>query len=245
MKRFAAASAAGFEGVEYWFPYAHPAEILREQLDRENLKQVLFNLPAGNWEAGERGIACLPGRQDEFKSGVACALKYAQILDCKKINCLAGIAPADVAFSQLEDIFVENIRFAANLFSDAGIKLLVEPINRRDVPGFFLNYTSHAIDLIKRAACENIFIQYDVYHMQIMQGDLSLTVSENLSQIAHMQIADHPGRHEPGTGEINYPFLFSYIDRLGYDGWIGCEYKPTNDTLASLHWCKAFLEKSK
>jgi hydroxypyruvate isomerase len=239
--RFQAAAQAGFKGVEYLFPYAYPKEQLAALLDKHQLTQVLHNLPAGDWAAGERGIACHPDRVGEFQEGVGQAIDYARALGCKQVNCLAGIARQGVAPDKLRETFVSNLRFAAKKLGDAGIRLLVEPINTRDIPGFYLNRTVQALDIIDAVGSSNLALQYDIYHMQIMEGDLAPTIQRNLSRIGHIQLADNPGRNEPGTGEINYPFLFRYIDQLGYDGWIGCEYKPKTTTAAGLGWIKPYL----
>ena len=242
MDRFAAAATAGFKGVEYLFPYGYDKNRLVEQLQKHKLAQVLHNLPAGDWSKGERGIACHPDRVGEFQDGVGKTIDYATALGCKQVNCLAGIAPAGVAGERLRATFVSNLKFAAQKLKAAGIKLLIEPINTRDFQGFYLCRSKQALDIIAEVGSDNLFLQYDIYHMQIMEGDLARTVEENLSLIPHMQLADNPGRHEPGTGEINFPFLFDVIDRLGYTGWIGCEYRPATTTDAGLGWIKAYLK---
>jgi hydroxypyruvate isomerase len=239
--RFEAAARAGFRGVEYLFPYPFPKERLAEELAKHHLTQVLHNLPAGDWAAGERGIACLPTRTGEFQDGVGKAIEYATALGCKQINCLAGITPKDASAEQAHRTFVDNLKFAANALSAANIRLLIEPINTRDIPGFFLSGTKQALAVMDEVASPNLFLQYDVYHMQIMEGDIAPTIHRNLSRIPHLQIADNPGRNEPGTGEINYPFLFQFLDSLGYEGWIGCEYKPKTTTLEGLGWLKPYL----
>ena len=236
LDRFAAARRAGFAGVEYLFPYDHDAAEIRGRLDEHGLTQVLHNLPAGNWGAGERGIACHPERVVEFDDGVARAVQYAAALGCTQLNCLAGIAPAGLDPGRARAVFVGNLRGAARRLQDAGIRLLIEPINTRDIPGFFLRTTAQALEIIDEVGSDNLFLQYDVYHMQIMEGDLATTLQKNLARIAHVQIADNPGRHEPGTGEINYDFLFDFLDRIGYPGWVGCEYKPAAATEAGLGW---------
>jgi hydroxypyruvate isomerase len=236
LKRFDAAARAGFRGVEYLFPYAYDAAVLRECLDAHGVTQVLHNLPAGNWEAGERGIACHPDRVGEFRDGVGRAVEYATALRCTQLNCLAGIAPPGVAPGVLRDTLVANLEFAAHALARSGIRLLSEPINTRDVPGFYLCHTQQALDIFEEVGSDNLWLQYDVYHMQIMEGDLTSTLGRNLARIGHIQIADNPGRHEPGSGEINYPFVFDFLDRSGYSGWIGCEYKPRTTTEAGLEW---------
>jgi hydroxypyruvate isomerase len=239
--RFEAAATAGFKGVEYLFPYAYPKEQLAEKLARHGLVQVLHNLPAGDWAKGERGIACLPQRVGEFQDGVGKAIDYARALGCKQVNCLAGIAPPGVGAEELRETFVANLKFAADKLKAAGIRLLIEPCNTRDIPGFYLNRSGQALAIIDEVGSDNLWLQYDIYHMQIMEGDLAPTIERNFKRIAHMQLADNPGRHEPGTGEINYPFLFRFIDNLGYQGWIGCEYKPAGATTGGLGWAKPYL----
>jgi hydroxypyruvate isomerase len=241
LDRFAAAAEAGFKGVEYLFPYDFDKDQLAERLEKNKLAQVLHNLPAGDWQAGDRGIACHPDRQAEFQDGVGRAIDYARALGCPQLNCLAGVAPKGVAADKLRDTFVENLKFAAKALKAAGLRLLTEPINTRDIPGFFLNRTAQALDVIADVGADNLFVQYDIYHMQIMEGDLARTIEDNLAQIRHMQLADNPGRHEPGSGEINYAFLFGHIDRVGYDGWIGCEYKPAKTTAEGLGWIRPYL----
>ena len=241
LDRFAAASAAGFKGVEYLFPYAFNADELASRLKDNGLTQVLHNLPAGDWDAGERGIAILAGRKDEFRASVDKAIAYATKLCTPQLNCLAGLIPEGADPAQLKDTFVENLAWAAGQFKAEGIKLLIEAINCRDIPGFYLNHTKQAADIIAETGSDNLFIQYDIYHMQIMEGDLAPTIEAYLGQIPHMQLADTPGRHEPGTGEINYSFLFDHIDCIGYDGWIGCEYKPAGKTEDGLGWLKPYL----
>jgi len=236
LDRFGAAKAAGFSGVEYLFPYDFEKAVLRENLQQYGLTQVLHNLPAGNWAAGERGIAILPDRVDEFRDGVRRAIDYAKALDCRQVNCLAGVAPAGADASELNEVLLKNLRFAADALSREGIRLLIEPINTLDIPGFFLNRTEQAAQIISDVESDNLFIQYDVYHMQVMEGDIARTVQKHLSRIAHVQLADNPGRNEPGTGEINYPFLFRHLDRIGYGGWVGCEYKPRTTTVDGLGW---------
>jgi hydroxypyruvate isomerase len=236
LDRFEAAAKSGFKGVEYLFPYAYPKEQLAERLQQHGLVQVLHNLPAGDWAAGSRGIACLPDRIGEFQDGVGKAIEYATALGCKQVNCLAGIAPQGVDAGKVRATFVDNLKFAAEKLQAAGIKLLMEPINTYDIPGFYLNRTQQAVDLIRDVGSSNLYVQYDIYHMQRMEGELANTMKANLAKIAHVQLADNPGRNEPGTGEINYRYLFSFLDAIGYDGWIGCEYKPKGSTVEGLAW---------
>jgi hydroxypyruvate isomerase len=241
LDRFAAAADAGFSAVEYLFPYPYPKEQLADALAKNKLKQVLHNLPAGDWAKGERGIACLPDRVGEFQDGVGRAIDYATALSCKQVNCLAGIAPQGVDSGRVRETLIANLKFAATKLESAGIRLLIEPINTRDIPRFYLNRSAQAIDLIAAVGSGNLWLQYDIYHMPIMEGDLAPTIERHRAQIAHLQLADNPGRNEPGTGEINYPFLFGFIDKLGYDGWIGCEYKPKTATAEGLGWIKPYL----
>jgi hydroxypyruvate isomerase len=243
MDRFRAAAQAGFAGVEYLFPYDYDKDELADALRANRLQQVLHNLPAGNWNEGERGIACHPGRVGEFQDGVGEAIEYATRLGCRQVNCLAGLVPEGVAPGRLRTTFMSNLKFAALKLKEHGIRLLMEPINTRDMPGFYLTHTAQAVDIIREVGSDNLFVQYDIYHMQIMEGDLASTIEKHLAHIAHMQLADNPGRHEPGTGEINYPFLFAHVDRIGYTGWIGCEYKPATTTAAGLSWVQPYLHR--
>jgi hydroxypyruvate isomerase len=236
LNRFAAAKAAGFSGVEYLFPYDFEKAVLREQLLQHGLTQVLHNLPAGDWGAGERGIAIFPDRVDEFRDGVLRAIDYAKALDCRQVNCLVGVAPAGADVFELNEVLLKNLRFAADALAREDIRLLIEPINTLDISGFFLSRTEQAVQIISDVRSDNLFIQYDIYHMQVMEGDIARTLQKHLARIAHVQLADNPGRNEPGTGEINYPFLFRHLDEIGYRGWIGCEYKPKTTTVDGLGW---------
>lgn len=241
LDRFGAAAEVGFKGVEYLFPYAFDKNQLADKLAENDLTQVLFNLPAGNWEAGERGIAAFPDRIGEFQEGVGQAIEYAVALGCMQLNVLSGIVRAEVDTDKTRETYIGNIRFAAEELKKAGIKLLIEAINTRDMPDFYVSRTRQALHLIDLSGSDNIFVQYDIYHMQRMEGELAATMQEYLSRIAHIQLADNPGRNEPGSGEINYPFLLGFLDRIGYSGWIGCEYKPSSGTVAGLGWAKAYL----
>jgi hydroxypyruvate isomerase len=236
LERFGRAARAGFAAVECQFPYAHPAAEIRELLDAHGLTMVLHNLPPGDQAAGDRGIACLPDRVDEFRLGVQRGIDYALVLGVPQLNCLAGKAPAGADREQLRRTLVANLRFAAAELSRAGLKLLIEPINHFDIPGFFINTTAQALAILDEVGAPNAYVQYDVYHAQRMEGELAATLQRHLPRIAHIQIADNPGRHEPGTGEINFPFLFAHLDRIGYAGWVGCEYKPAHRTEAGLAW---------
>jgi len=239
LERFAAARAAGFDGVELQFPYAHPKELLAGLLKEHSLELVLHNLPAGNWDRGDRGIACLPDRREEFRDGVGLAIEYATALGCPRVNCLAGVArgvTTELAF----DTLVGNLKFAAAALGKAGIQLLIEPINTRDVPHFFLSQSAQALAIIEATGSDNLRLQYDVYHMQVMQGYLVEDIRRCFSKIEHFQIADNPGRHQPGTGEIDYRVVLRLIDQLGYTGWIGCEYQPLGTTRDALTWLDAY-----
>jgi len=236
LDRFEPAAQAGFKAVEFLFPYAFEAGEIQRRLADNGLKLVLHNLPAGDWDAGERGIACHPDRVDEFRAGVGRAIAYAQALGVRQLNCLAGKAPAGVSDELLRSTFVDNLRFAAHALKATGLKLLIEPINTFDIPGFYLNRTAQAADILAEVGADNAFIQYDIYHAQRMEGELAATLQKHLPRIGHVQLADNPGRNEPGTGEIHYPFLFVHLDRIGYDGWVGCEYKPASTTQAGLGW---------
>lgn len=238
LERFERASKAGFKAVEFLFPYAFSATEIKELLERHQLKLVLHNLPAGDWDAGERGIACHPDRVDEFRNGVTKAIEYAKVLGVQQLNCLAGKAPEGVDQKVLHATFVENLRFAAAELKKANLNLLIEPINTFDIPGFFLSTTKQASEVLAEVGASNLLIQYDIYHAQRMEGELANTIEKNLSKIGHIQLADNPGRNEPGTGEINYAYLFKFLDRIGYQGWIGCEYKPASSTEAGLGWIK-------
>ena len=235
LDRFERAGNAGFEAVEFLFPYDHAPDDIERRLADNGLTLVLHNLPAGDWDRGERGIACLPDRVDEFRHGVARAIEYAQALGVEQLNCLAGKAPVGSA-ERCRATFVSNLSFAAQALRKAGLKLLIEPVNTFDIPGFYLNRTAQAADILSDVGADNCFIQYDLYHAQRMEGELAATLTKYLPRIAHVQLADNPGRHEPGTGEINYPYLFALLDRLGYEGWVGCEYKPAGNTEAGLDW---------
>ena len=242
LERFERAAKAGFKAVEFLFPYDYPVEQLKELLSKHSLQLVLHNLPAGDWAAGERGIACHPDRVEEFRAGVDKAIAYATTLGVKQVNCLAGIKPAGVSEADARRTLVDNLKFAAPKLKAAGIRLLIEPINTFDIPGFFLSRTQQALDIIADTGSDNVFVQYDIYHMQRMEGELAKTIEKNLAQIGHLQLADNPGRFEPGTGEINYSFLFAFLDKIGYQGWIGCEYKPAAATEAGLGWAAPYLK---
>ena len=242
LDRFEHAAKAGFKAVEFLFPYAFSAADIKQRLDDNGLELVLHNLPAGDWEAGERGIAVLPDRVAEFRSGVGKAIEYATTLKVPRLNCLVGKAPAGVEDTVLRKTVVENLRYAAAELKKVDLKLVTEPINTFDIPGFYLSGTAQALSILDEVGSDNAFVQYDIYHMQRMEGELAATMQKHLARIGHIQLADNPGRNEPGTGEINYPFLFAHLDRIGYDGWIGCEYKPATTTEAGLGWRQSLVK---
>ncbi|MES2296037.1 MAG: hydroxypyruvate isomerase [Pseudomonadota bacterium] len=236
LERFGAARANGFDGVEFLFPYAHEAERIAEQLARQRLSMVLHNLPAGDWAAGERGLACDPRRIGQFQDSVALAIDYARVLGTPQLHCMAGSVAPGLDPQLARATYIANLKFAAAHLQAHGLRLLIEPLNRYDMPGYFLQTSAQALSIIAECGCDNLFLQYDIYHMQRMEGELANTISANLARIGHMQLADTPGRHEPGTGEINYRYLFALLDTLGYAGWIGCEYHPRAGTVAGLGW---------
>jgi len=246
LDRFAAAAADGFDAVEFLFPYEHPAAELATRLKAHGLQQVLFNSPPGDWARGERGLACLPGREDEFRRGVARAIQYAQALACPRVHLMAGLVPAGVERAALQAVYLDNLAWAAAQARD--IHFLIEPINTRDIPGFFLNRQDHAHEIVQLVDAPNLKVQMDLYHCQIVEGDLAKKVEAYLptGRVGHFQIAGVPERHEPDVGELNYPYLFALIDRLGYDGAIGCEYRPRDSgpggTTAGLGWLQPYQQ---
>ncbi len=240
LERFAAASEAGFSAVEYMFPYEEEADAIRSRLDDAGLEQVLFNLPAGDWDSGDRGTASDPDRVDEFRAGVESALEYARVLDVERINCLPGLRLDEQSEEAQWQTLVENVGHAAEALAEDGRTLLVEPLNTYDVEGCFLSTTDQAVRLMDEVDAPNLRLQYDFYHVQKMQGNLCDRFDELLERIAHVQVADNPGRHEPGTGEIDYAFVFEHIDGSGYDGWVGLEYAPAEDTSSSLEWVERY-----
>lgn len=243
-ERFAAAAADGFAAVEYVGAYDEAPQVLRDRLARHGLQQALFNLPAGDWARGERGIACHPGREDEFRRSVDTAIAYAEATGCRQVNCLAGIAPKEIERARLEAVLVGNLRYAAPHLAQAGVKLLLEPINGRDMPGFLVNSTQDWERIAAAVDHPNLFLQFDFYHMQVVQGDLLPTFARLQPRIAHVQVADTPGRHEPGTGEINYETVFARLDAAGYGGWVGAEYHPQAGTSAGLGWFRRWRNRS-
>lgn len=239
--RFSEAQKAGFKTVEYLFPYAFKSQELAKQLEQNNLQQALFNMPPGNWDEGERGFAAIPGREQEFKESVETAIHYALALNCKKVHAMSGIVDPQFTYQEHIDTFINNIRYAADAFAKHGIMLLIEPLNNRDVPGYFVAHQRDAVELIKQVDRANVKLQLDLYHAQIMDGDLTTLIHDLADYTGHIQIASVPERHEPSEGELNYPHLFNALDESGYDGWIGCEYNPRYTTIAGLAWVKPYL----
>lgn len=241
LDRFAAAAADGFGGVEYLFPYDFPAADLRARLDEHGLTQVLFNAPPGDFEAGERGIAALPGREKEFRAGFATALSYAAELGCAQVHVMAGLAPEHVSADELRSTYVANLTWAAAAAADAGRDVLIEPINQRDIPGYVLNRQTDAHAIVAEVGADNLKVQLDLYHCQIVEGDLAVTIRRDVptGRVAHVQIAGVPDRHEPDLGEVNYAYLFGILDELGFPGWVGCEYRPRAGTSDGLGWLRA------
>ncbi len=241
--RFAAAAKDGFTAVEYLFPYEYRANDLAKWLHEHGLVQVLFNAPPGNWAAGERGLAGVPGKEDVFRAGIHTALEYAQTLGCPKIHVMAGAQPAGVERAAMRSAFKANLAWAAELAALAGIKLLIEPINTRDMPGYFLNRQDEAHALVEEIGSPALQVQMDLYHCQIVEGDVSMKLRKYLPSsgrrdVGHIQIASIPDRNEPDRGELNYDYVLDLIDELGYDGWIGCEYRPRAGTSEGLAWLR-------
>lgn len=236
LDRFTAAGNAGFDAVEYVCLYDHPAHALAEAATRAGVATILLNIPHGNWAAGERGIACHPDRVDEFRESLPATIAYCRETGCRMVNCLAGLAPAGSDAAQLRATLVDNLRHAAPILAGAGIRLLIEPINTRDMPGFFLSRTEDALSIIAEVGSPNLYLQFDCYHSHVMGEDPAGMLARHIGRIGHIQIADNPGRHEPGTGEIDYRTVLAAIDRLGYDGHIGCEYRPKTTTNDGLAW---------
>jgi hydroxypyruvate isomerase len=236
LDRFAAAAADGFVGVEYLFPFEHPAQEIKKRLVDNGLTQVLFNAPPGNWAGGERGLASLPGREEEFRQSIAKAIDYAEVLGNRLIHVMAGLSVPCVDRARQRAIYVSNLAYAAEQAAAAGLTLVIEPINPRDMPGYFLNHQDEAQAIVIEIGKPNLKVQFDLYHVQIVDGDLAMRLRRDISGIGHIQVASVPGRNEPADGEINYPYLFKLIDDLGYAGWIGCEYRPAAGTSAGLGW---------
>ena len=248
LDRFEAAAKDGFKAVEYLFPYAFESRDIAARLQANGLQQVLFNAPPGDWDGGERGLACLPGREAEFRSSLAKALDYAGVLDCPRLHVMAGLLPAGSEREALFPTYVGNLRWAALEAAKQGIEVLIEPINTRDIPRFFLNRQDHAHEVVATVGAANLKVQMDLYHCQVVEGDLAMKLRRYLAtgHVGHVQIAGVPERHEPDRGELNYPYLFSVLDELGYAGWVGCEYRPragtqAGGTSAGLDWIKPYL----
>jgi hydroxypyruvate isomerase len=255
LDRFEAAARDDFEGVEFLFPYEHDARELAARLRAHGLQQVLFNTPPGDWDGGERGLACLPGRQAEFRAAVSRALQYAEVLACPRIHVMAGLVPEGQERAELRATYVENLRWAARAAGPSGVKLQVEPINTRDIPRFFLNRQDHAHELIVDIGEPNVQVQMDLYHCQVVEGDIAMKIRQYLptGRVGHFQIAGVPQRHEPDLGEMNYPYLFSVIDEVaqacGWNGWVGCEYRPARGahpggTSDGLGWLRRWRQES-
>lgn len=238
LDRFSAAAADGFQGVEYLFPYEFSAAEIRSRLDDFALTQALFNAPPGDWDKGERGIASLPGRESEFRNGFQQALEYAAVLGNDRIHVMAGLLPSEDLRERHHAVYLENLAYAAQEAAKAGITVLIEPINTRDMPGFFLNRQDQGQAVCKEVGADNLKVQFDFYHCQIVEGDVISKLRRDFAGVGHIQIAGVPDRHEPNLGEVNYPWLFEEIDRLGYSGWIGCEYRPKGDTSEGLQWLR-------
>ena len=236
--RFAAAAHAGFDGIEFLFPYEHAADELAGALRAHGLANVLFNLPPGDWAAGERGMAAIPGREGEFRDSVALALSYAEALRTPRLHVMAGVVPAEADRSAYRATYVANLAYAATEAARAGIDVLIEPLNPRDVPGYLVSTQAEAHAIREAVGAANLKVQMDLYHCQIVEGDIATRLRRYLPHVGHIQIAGVPDRHEPDTGELNYPYLFHLLDDLGYDGWVGCEYRPANGTVAGLGWMK-------
>jgi hydroxypyruvate isomerase len=243
LDRFERAARAGFSVVEFQFPYAHPAADIRARLDAHGQTAVLLNLPIGEDEAGRRGVACLPGREDEFRAGLERGIEYARTLGVRQLHCMAGIAPAAADAGLLRRTYVANLRLAAREVEALGARILIEPLNVYDVPGYYLRSTAQALAVLDEVDADNVFVQYDIYHAQRNEGELAATVEKHLARIGHIQIADNPGRHEPGSGEINFDFLIGHLDRIGYSGYVGCEYFPAAGTEAGLGWLQRFTPR--
>ncbi|HJV80856.1 2-oxo-tetronate isomerase [Noviherbaspirillum sp.] len=240
LQRFKAAAQAGFKAVEFLFPYDFAPEEVAAQLKAHHLENVLFNMPPGDWAAGERGIASLPGRTAEFREGVATAIRYAKALGTLRLHAMAGLLPKGGDAAQYRSIFIDNLRYACAEAAQHGITVLIEPINTRDIPGYFLNTQAEAHAIREEVGAPNLKVQMDFYHVQIVEGDIAMKVRRYLPHIGHIQIAGVPERNEPDTGEVNYAYLFRLLDQLGYDGWLGCEYRPAKGTVEGLGWMKAF-----
>ena len=244
LDRFAAAARDGFRAVEYQFPYDFPMTELRAALRDAALEQVMFNAPPGHWDQGERGTASLPGRERDFDTGLDRAIGYAQALDCRKIHLMAGILPDETRRAEYRRVYVSNLRRAARRLADHGMTALIEPINPRDIPGFFLNRQAEAHAVCAEVGEPNLKVQMDFYHCQIVEGDVAMRLRQGFDGVGHVQIAGVPHRHEPDLGELHHPYLFEVLDELGYSGWVGCEYRPRAGTSEGLAWLRAWLDRA-
>jgi hydroxypyruvate isomerase len=242
LERFAAAARDGFKGVEFLFPYEHPAAEIRARLDANGLQQALFNLPPGDWNAGERGMASRPGREDEFRASVDKALEYARVIGNKRLHAMAGLIQPGESRERHREVYVRNLAHAAQQAASAGLTVVIEPINTRDIPGFFLNTQEEAHAVCREVGAANLRVQMDLYHCQIVEGDLAMKMRKYIAGVGHVQIAGVPERHEPDVGELNYPYLLRLLDELGYDGWVGCEYNPRSGTTEGLAWARPWLK---
>jgi len=240
LERFAAAADAGFTGVEYLFPFDFPAEVIAEELRKNKLENVLFNLPPGNWAASERGVTCLPGREDEFRAGVAKAIDYARRLPSAQVHAMAGIVPPGASLAAVQATYIANLKYAAAELAKHNITLMIEAINTRDMPGFFLNTQAQSYAVVEEVGAPNLKMQMDLYHMQIMEGDLEVKLRKYAAHCGHVQVAGVPQRHEPDTGEVRYSYLFDLLDEIGYNGWVGCEYRPAGKTVDGLAWFRGY-----
>lgn len=242
LERFGAAAADGFKGVEFLFPYEFSAADIKQRLGKHGLDLVLFNCPPGDWAAGERGIAALPGREEEFRRSIQLALEYASALGNRRLHVMAGLLTSEAERANQRAVYLHNLAYAAEQAAAHGVTMLIEPINPRDMPGYFLNRQDEAHAICREISVANLKVQFDLYHCQIVEGDLATKMRRYITNIGHMQIAGVPERHEPYCGEVNYPYLFSLMDELGYEGWVGCEYRPRAGTSAGLGWLKSLRE---
>jgi hydroxypyruvate isomerase len=241
LERFAAARRAGFRAVEYQYPYAFPAADVARAAREAGVEVVLHNVPRGEAERGEHGTACLPGREAAFRESIERAVEYARAVGCARLHCLAGVVPRDADRRELHATYVANLRYAAARLRPEGMALLIEPVSEHTVKNYFLGASAQAIGALEELGADNAFLQFDFFHMQVLEGNLAEKLERLLPRIGHMQVADVPGRHEPGSGEINFGFLFKHVDAIGYDGWIGCEYNPAGGTVEGLRWATPYL----
>lgn len=241
LERFDACAADGFEAVEFLFPYDHPVDAIARALRRNGLRQVLFNGPPGDFAGGERGIASLPGREQEFRDGIERAIPYLRGLDCPHLHVMAGLAPDPAQRSSQWQRYQDNLGWAARRLAELGVTALIEPINPRDIPGYLLNTQADAHEIVERVGHPNLSVQMDLYHCQIVEGDVATRIRQYAGRFAHVQIAGVPDRQEPDLGELNYPCLFQVLDQIGYDGWVGCEYRPRSGTTEGLGWIRPWM----